>query len=140
VTTLRIVTVRTIYGPESTRGNLIVDGVNLGYTIEDVVRPAGAAKVHGRTAIPAGIYQVGMHSSPRFGKRLPHLLDVPGFQYILSHGGNRAIDTEGCIIVAAKYKAADWIFESISDLIARTVDSALKSGRQVTWEVIDTVH
>ncbi len=140
MTALRIVSVRTAYTDHSTRSPLVVDGVFWGYALEDVVRPAGAPKVHGKTAIPAGIYQVAMHDSPRFKKRLPHLLDVPGFQYILAHGGNTAADTEGCLIVAAKIKALDWIFESLSDKLASTVDAALKAGRQVTWEVIDTIH
>lgn len=136
--TLRIISVRTIYGPESTRGNLIIDGENIGYTIEDVVRPAGAPKVHGRTAIPAGLYEVKIHPSPRFKKRLPWLQDVPGFDYILAHGGNTAADTEGCILVAAKYAALDRIFQSLSDKVAERVETALAAGRRVTWEVIDT--
>ena len=135
--TLRIVSVRTIYGPNATRGNLIVDGVNWGYTIEDVVRPTGSPKVHGKTAIPAGLYEVKMHDSPRFKKRLPWLQNVPGFNYILAHGGNTAADTEGCLIVAAKYVALDRIFESLSDKLARTVIEALEAQKRVTWEVLD---
>lgn len=138
--TLRIVSVRTIYGPTSTRGNLIVDGVNWGYTIEDVVRPAGSPKVHGKTAIPAGVYEVKAHPSPRFKKTLPWLQNVPGFSYILAHGGNTSEDSSGCIIVARKFKAADWIFESLSDQLSKEVQSALSSGKNVTWEVIDTRH
>lgn len=140
MTTLRIQSLRTVYTDHSTRSNLIVDGVCLGYALEDLVRPAGVPKVHGKTAIPAGIYQVAMHNSPRFKKRLPHLLNVPGFSYILAHGGNTVDHTEGCLLLAAKFKAADWIFESISDKLAGIVDAALRSGRQVTWEVIDTIH
>ncbi len=140
MTVLRIQTVRTAYTDHSTRSNLIVGGENWGYAIEDVVRPAGAAKVDGKTAIPAGLYQVAMHDSPRFKKRLPWLQNVPGFQYILAHGGNTAADTEGCLCVAGKIKAIDWIFESISDKLAAKVDAALKAGQQVTWEVIDTKH
>ncbi len=30
--------------------------------------------------------------------------------------------------------------ESLSDKLAAVVESALKRGRQVTWEVIDTIH
>ncbi len=117
----------------------MVDGVFWGYTLEDMVRPAGV-KILGRTAIPAGIYQVGMHDSPRFKKGLPWLQNVPGFQYILAHGGNRVMDTEGCILVASKFSALDWIFGSLSDKLSATVDAALRAGRQVTWEIIDTVH
>jgi len=139
MSTLRIQTVRTVYTPTSTRSNLIVDGENWGYAIEDTVRPKGV-KIHGKTAIPAGLYNVAMHNSPRFKKRLPWLQNVPGFEYILAHGGNTALDSEGCLCVAAKIKALDWIFESLSDKMAAKVETAIKAGRKVTWEVIDTVR
>ncbi len=137
---MKIVSIRTVYGPDSTRGNLIINGENSGYTLEDTVRPTGAPKVHGQTAIPAGLYQVAMHDSPRFKKRLPWLQNVPGFNYILAHGGNRSTDTEGCVLVADKFKASDWIYGSASERVAAAVDKALKNGETVTWEVVDTVH
>lgn len=140
MTPLRIQSLRTAYTDHSTRSNLIVDAVNWGYAIEDVVRPAGSPKVYGKTAIPAGIYQVAMYDSPHFKKRLPHLMDVLGYDYVLAHGGNTAADTLGCLCVASKIKALDWIFESISDKLASTVEAALRAGHQVTWEVIDTIH
>ena len=61
---------------------------------------AGEAKVAGDTCIPAGTYEVEMYNSPHFGRKLPHLLNVPGFEYILIHRGNTTIDTKGCILVA----------------------------------------
>lgn len=135
---LHIVSVRTKYTEHATRSNFIIDGENIGYVLEDKVRPDGAPKVHGRTAIPAGLYEVKMHDSPRFKKRLPWLQDVPGFSYILAHGGNTATDTEGCLLVAGKFTALDRIFGSLSDKVAARVDEALKAGKQVWWEVIDT--
>ncbi len=137
---MKIVSTRLLYTPTATRGIVAVDGAFFGYCLEDVVRPAGTPKVHGETAIPAGLYEVGIHDSPRFRKRLPWLKNVPGFDYILAHGGNRPEDSSGCILIAREYKAVDWIFGSLSDAMAALVEKALKRGEKVTWEVVDTRH
>jgi hypothetical protein len=54
------------------------------WTCEDEVRevpgqPVATWKVPGKTAIPAGIYEVDITMSQRFGRDLPVLLAVPGF-------------------------------------------------------------
>ena len=59
------------------------------HTLEDVVRDAGV-KIHGQTAIPKGTYELIVSFSNRFKKRLPLLLNVPNFEGIRIHGGNRA--------------------------------------------------
>jgi hypothetical protein len=41
------------------------------------------------TAIPAGRYRVIINRSERFGRMLPRLLEVPGFDGILIHPGTR---------------------------------------------------
>lgn len=75
------------------------------YTLEDVARevegqPVEIWKRYGETAIPYGVYKVTLGMSQRFGKLLPRILDVPGFDGVLIHGGNTAADTHGCILVA----------------------------------------
>lgn len=86
--------------PGHTIGRLYVDGRYLCDTLEDRVRDlAREAKVPGRTAIPAGRYRVIVNRSPKFGRELPRLLDVPHFDGILIHRGNSAADTAGCILV-----------------------------------------
>ena len=90
---------RKEYGAEATIGTLAIDGVHECWTLEDVVRPAGAAKVPGRTAIPAGKYHVVLSWSPKFKQRMPLLVGVPNFAGIRIHAGNTHQDTEGCILV-----------------------------------------
>jgi hypothetical protein len=85
-------------GEAFTKGELFVPGVDgrFCYSVEDEVRAEGAAKVYGKTAIPAGQYRVRVTMSARFGKRLPLIEKVLGFSGIRIHGGNRAEDSEGC--------------------------------------------
>lgn len=97
---------RIFKGSEYTIGKLYIK-VNGEYiyvcdTLEDAVRDLGEegeGKIYGQTAIPAGEYRMIISYSPRFGKDLPLLLDVPHFMYIRIHTGNTKDDTEGCILV-----------------------------------------
>ena len=82
----------------TTIGECLVNGVKQCYICEDVVRPDAAPKVFGETAIPAGTYQIVNTYSPRFGKYLPLLLNVPGYAGVRIHPGNTAADTEGCLL------------------------------------------
>ena len=60
-----------------------------------------ARKVRGQTAIPIGSYRVAVTESARFKRKLPLLLNVPGFRGIRIHAGNDASDTDGCILVGS---------------------------------------
>lgn len=73
-----------------------------GYTGEDEDRQLETypeRKVYGRTAIPRGRYRLLLTYSPRFGRELPLLVDVPGYRGVRIHGGNTPEDSEGCILV-----------------------------------------
>jgi hypothetical protein len=87
---------RTDLSENSTIGKLYVDDQFECYTLEDKVRPV---KIMGKTAIPAGRYEVIINHSQRFNRLLPLFLDVPNFVGVRIHPGNTAADTEGCILV-----------------------------------------
>jgi len=103
--------VRSIYSDKSTIGQLSINGSNFCDTLEDVCRDAnrdgdlqdpGEQKVYGKTAIPAGRYEVILNQSARFKKLMPLLLNVTGFEGIRIHNGNKPEHTEGCILVGKK--------------------------------------
>jgi hypothetical protein len=85
-----------------TIGKFYVNGAYCCDSLEDCVRPDGI-KIYGKTAIPYGIYKVIMNDSPKFGRLMPLLLDVPGFEGVRIHSGNFAEDTEGCILVGKNH-------------------------------------
>lgn len=86
---------------KSTIGRLYVDGRFECYTLEDVIR---YKKVDGKTAIPAGNYDIIINQSARFKRLLPLLQNVPNFTGVRIHPGNTAEDTEGCILVGNDYR------------------------------------
>ena len=61
-------------------------------------------KVKGMTAIPEGRYLMRFTYSPKFGRRLFQLMDVPLFDGIRIHSGNSVKDTQGCILVGNNTK------------------------------------
>ena len=91
-----------------TIGKMYIDGKYFCDTLEDKDRGLSQStplsiikskKVPGQTAIPTGTYKVIVNISPKFGRMLPRLLDVPGFDGILIHRGNTDKDSSGCLLV-----------------------------------------
>lgn len=126
---------RTTYTTTSTIGELSIDGKFICYTLEDVVRPAGAAKVYGQTAIPAGTYPVAIGWSPRYKCNMPRIEPIPGFAGVLFHAGNWATETEGCILVGTT-KGVDYIGEA--RVAFNKLFKLLQNGHKMTVTVEDT--
>ncbi len=85
-----------------TPGVLSINGERECFTLEDVIReipgvPVEQWKIQGKTAIPAGRYRVIIDDSKKFGKPMPHILNVPGFEGVRIHILNTAAETEGCL-------------------------------------------
>lgn len=127
---------RRFFGENYTIGSLCVDGEYFCDTLEDTVRDlagqGAATKVYGETAIPAGTYKVIVNVSPKFGRELPRLLDVPHFQGILIHRGNTAADSAGCILVGEN-KVKGKVVNSTGYEISLTamIKSAIDNGETV---------
>jgi len=99
-------------GTEATLGNLFEVGADghthwfQCYTLED---QNNEPKIPGETRIPPGRYEIKFRNEggmiQRYKKRFPWhegmlwLQDVPEFQFIYIHVGNKDDDTDGCILV-----------------------------------------
>lgn len=121
-----------------TVGRLYVDGKLFCNTLEDRVRDMDREeKVYGETAIPAGRYRVIFNWSPKFGRNLPRLLDVPYFEGILIHPGNTAADSAGCILVG-KNTSVGRLSESrnTSDRLNVLIEEAQRKGETI-WITVE---
>lgn len=125
--------------PTYTVGRLYVDGKLYCNTLEDVVRDLDKeAKVPGKTAIPDGTYKVIFNWSPKFGRNLPRLLNVPHFDGILIHPGNTADDSAGCILVG-KNTEVGRLTESryTSDKLNVLIEDAQRHEEEITIEIVE---
>lgn len=105
---MHILVDRFLSDNDSTASLIFVDGEEVCCGLEDEYR---AVKVAGETRIPAGVYQVGVHSAGRFHEKysrnqfadihkgMLHILDVPNFKWILVHCGVTDDHTAGCLLV-----------------------------------------
>lgn len=88
---------RKIFTDLSTIGDFSYDGFQC-FSLEDTTRKNGE-KIFGKTSIPFGSYEVSINYSNRFGKLMPLIMNVPGFEGVRIHSGNKPQDTEGCILI-----------------------------------------
>lgn len=105
---MELLVVRYHKKPNYTIGKLFINGEYFCDTLEDTDRGLSnamplsqiqAEKRKGTTAIPTGRYLMELTVSQRFGRILPILIGVKGFEGIRIHRGNTDADTEGCILV-----------------------------------------
>lgn len=143
--------VRKEFTETSTIGELFVNGVFECYVLEDTDRglkqsmtlaESVATKVHGKTAIPYGSFKIVVTKSERFSKMkgkpvyLPILLNVPNYEGVRIHTGNKPEDTEGCLLPARK-KDKNVVSESTLafNQLNEKINNALKVGENVVIEI-----
>ena len=108
---MKLIVLRFSSQRDSTSGLLFLEdefGLNfLCYTLEDERR---ALKVRGETRVPQGTYKIKLRTEGGFNERykkrfrslhkgMLHVINVPGFEYILIHTGNTDEHTAGCLLV-----------------------------------------
>lgn len=120
----------------STIGELTVDGKFECFVIEDNY-PTPWVKTPGKTAIPAGRYEVVVTMSNRFKKDMPLLVNVPHYQGIRIHPGNTAADTEGCLL-PGRIRQKDKVLESrlAYDALFPKIKNAIAKGEKVHIEIV----
>ena len=125
-----------------TRGSLFLGTCLWMHILEDEVRrddPSTpkdeGAKVKGRSAIPAGRYEIKLTWSPKYGRVMPEIMAVPGFTGIRIHSGHDETHTEGCLLTAGGFDAAGDIIGGTSkkhqEMFESVVMPAIKKGEQV---------
>ena len=134
---MKLLLKRKVFTDKSVTGELFIDDVFECYCLEDKdrdltktqdLRDILKAKIHGVTAIPYGEYEVVITWSNRFKCLMPLLVNVPGYEGVRIHTGNKAEDTEGCILVG-KTKGLDFIGNSREEyaiLFKKLSEAALK--------------
>lgn len=140
-----------------TIGILYVDGVRFCETLEDTDRGLKqseteaailAKKVYSMTAIPTGTYDVSMNIvSPKYaaikswqdfnGGKMPRILSVKGFEGILIHPGNTALDTYGCILVGDNKKVGQLLnSRKTFEKLYRKMRAAADREEKITLDII----
>lgn len=149
---MKLTLIRTFKGEKYTIGKLYIDGEYICDTIEDKDRgltqdmsssEIAKIKVKHQTAIPTGTYKVTLKvQSPKYSQRsqynfckgyLPRLIDVPGFEGILIHIGNKHEDSSGCILVGEN-KVKGQVINSTTTF-KKLYEKLKKSDDEITIEI-----
>jgi Steigviridae/Suoliviridae L,D-carboxypeptidase/transpeptidase len=140
---MELTLLRELSTDESTPGTLSVNGAFECFTLEDVVREVPglrvvAWKIASRTAIPVGTYDVTIDMSGRFGREMPHILNVEGFGGIRIHSGNTSADTEGCILLGQARNGPDEVINSRAAFNAffPKLQAAISNGEVVSITIV----
>ena len=143
--------------PTYTISRLFIDGARFYEALEDKDRglkktdplsTIQSKKVYGETAIPSGIYEIDMDTiSPKYGAidwykkncnggRMPRLKNVPGFEGVLIHSGNTALDSWGCVLVGRNLASGQLLQskDTLKALYKKMLD-AHNRGEKITIEI-----
>ena len=132
---MELALVRYEFYPLCCIGKLYKGNQLICYTLEDKDRGLTSEmsitdlilrKVVGKTAIPYGRYEITVTYSNRFKRNLPLLNSVKAFSGIRIHAGNKAEDTEGCLLVGEEVSGVSILkskiaFEEIYNVIGKAL-------------------
>lgn len=110
----------------SISGKAYINGNFYGYTLEN-----------NDYKIPVGNYTGKMHDSPKFGRLMLQVDNVPGRSYILFHGGNTKEDSKGCILIAKNKFNDEYIQGSLSDDLNKKAIDVLNRGEKINIRVVN---
>lgn len=137
---------RRFFAPGYTIGTLSINGVRFCDTLEDKNRDLNKngdlnepdeGKVYSETAIPFGVYPIITSVSPKFGRELPRLLNVPHFDGVLIHRGNTAADSAGCILVGENKMKGKVINSTPYEVeLTKIIKAAIASGEKVIISIV----
>ena len=90
------------------------------------------AKYKGYRAIPTGRYRILITRSRRFGRWLPLLMNVKGFEGIRIHPGNKPEDTRGCILLGFNRRKG-YVLDSTRCVLTlvKMMTEAMEKGEKV---------
>lgn len=132
------------------QSNLLMDTLedtDRGLTQTDSLKTISDKKIYGETAIPKGKYKIDMNTvSPKFKDRvwvkpydgkLPRLINVPGYEGILIHVGNKPEDTLGCILVGKNTSKGLLTESTVSfNILMKLLLEADKRNEEIWIEII----
>ncbi len=129
---VKITVARQWFTESSTCGQMLLDGQPFCYTLE-LPKKDGLPG----SCVPTGTYPLAYLFSPRFGRNMPHIIDIPERSGILIHYGNTAEDTKGCILLGLTHEK-DFVGDSRSafDAFVPRFLEGLKAG-DLTIEIIE---
>jgi hypothetical protein len=123
---------------EYTIGKLYANGIFVCYTLEGCDRylEDGGMKVQNNTAIPRGLYSMTVNFSERFQKKMPLIMNVPGFIGIRLHSDNSVANTDGSVLIGMS-KIMDKVLESIEavTIVIELINKAIIDGQSITIEI-----
>ena len=140
---MKVVVERKWPKSEYTIGRVYINGTQFCNSMEDTDRGLDqnmsvlrikANKIFGKTAIPTGHYVVKMTYSPKYGRIMPEILNVKGYEGVRIHSGNTAEDTLGCILLGKNTKPG-WISES-RDTCRKFEELLIAAGGTCELEIV----
>jgi len=132
---------------KSTIGTLHLNGEFEAFTLEDTFNEP---KIYGKTRIPDGTYEIKLRTeggmTKRYGQRFGDihegmlwLQDVPGFEWVYLHIGNKHEHTEGCMLVGGSCDSLEGTIgnsrTAYTSLYKKVIES-FSRGEEVTIQII----